>query len=62
MSQRYFVAALQVYEGVRLSLNEAWSLPNDKGTVTCLEPAATAPVDDNGEILLAVHADWCEFP
>jgi hypothetical protein len=36
-------------------------LPNDTGTVTCIEPAATAPRDAQGRIVLAVDDSFCTF-
>jgi hypothetical protein len=36
-------------------------LPNSLGTATCIEPAATAPQDTEGRILLAVQGWFCEF-
>lgn len=62
MSQRYFRAASDTYEAVRSQLDAAWGLPNDKGTATCIEPAANAPRDASGNVLLAVRNEFCEFP
>lgn len=61
MSQRYFRSTEAVYESVRLTLDEAWGLPNSLGTVTCLEPAASAPRDAEGLLLLAVKEEFCTF-
>jgi len=51
-----------VYEQTRLGLDAAWGLPNDRLTVTCIEPAATAPRDAQGRIVLAVDDEWCQWP
>jgi hypothetical protein len=51
------------YEQVRSSLDAAWGHPTPSGlTVTCIEPAATAPRDGQGRIVLAVHDEFVEFP
>jgi hypothetical protein len=58
---RYLRSADAVYEQARLSLDAAWGLPNDAGTVTCIEPAATAPRDAQGRIVLAVDDSFCAY-
>jgi hypothetical protein len=51
-----------VYEQARLALDAAWGHPSEDGlTVTCIEPAATAPRDSAGRILLAVNDEFCEY-
>jgi hypothetical protein len=60
--QRYFRSEPAVYEAIRSQLDAAWGLPNDKGTVTCIEPAETAFRDGDGMVLLAVRSEFCEFP
>lgn len=62
MSQRYFKCDAQTYETVRQSLDEAWGHGPESGTVTCVEPAATAPKTAGGQVLLAVLAEFCEYP
>lgn len=61
MSQRYFRSTDEVYEAIRLQLDFAWGHGPGTGTVTCYEPAATAPHDDQGRVLLAVYAEFCEY-
>lgn len=61
MSQRYFRSDAATYEGIRQTLDQAWGLPNDRGTTTCVQPAATAPRDSQGRVLLAVDAAFTEF-
>lgn len=62
MSQRYFRTADEsLYEQVRLGLDVAWGHPSG-GTVTCIDPAAVAPRDAQGRILLAVKPEFTEFP
>jgi hypothetical protein len=59
---RYFRTADAVlYEQVRLGLDAAWGHPSG-GTVTCIDPAAVAPRDLQGRILLAVRPEFAEFP
>lgn len=58
---RFFAAATAVYEQARQTLDAAWGLPNELGTVTCIDPAAVAPRDSQGRIVLAVPESFCEF-
>ncbi len=58
--QRYFRAAEQVYEQARAALDAAWGHPGPVAE-TCFEPAATAPRDAAGRVLLAVVAEFCEY-
>jgi hypothetical protein len=52
----------QDYEDARLGLDEAWGHPDQATkTITCIEPAATAPRDSQGRIVLAVHDEFCEY-
>lgn len=50
-----------LYEQTRLGLDAAWGLPNNRGTQTCINPAAVAPRDAAGRVLLAVAVEWCEW-
>lgn len=51
-----------LYEQVRLSLDAAWGHPTPDGrTITCIDPAAFAPRDTAGRILLAVRPEFCDF-
>jgi len=60
---RYFrTASDALYEGIRSQLDAAWGLPNDKGTVTCIAPAADAPRDSDGRIVLAVDDEFATWP
>ena len=59
---RFFRSTDSVYEQARATLDAAWGLPNAFGTVTCIEPAATAPRDANGRIVLAVEDEFCKYP
>jgi len=62
---RFFrcLAGDAAYEQVRSSLDVAWGHPTPSGlTVTCIEPAATAPRDGQGRIVLAVQDEFVAFP
>jgi hypothetical protein len=62
---RYFRcdAGDAAYEQARLALDAAWGHPNpDTKTVTCFDPAATAPRDQQGRIVLAVTHEFCAYP
>jgi hypothetical protein len=51
------------YEQARLALDAAWGLPNaETKTTTCIDPAAFAPRDEDGRIVLAVNDEFCEYP
>lgn len=58
---RYFRSDEATYESVRLSLDAAWGHGPGTGTLTCYEPAATAPRDPQGRMLLAVDDEFCGY-
>lgn len=59
VSHRYFrTASDEVYEQARLNLDAAWQIQPPQ---TCIEPAATAPRDADGRILLAVDEEFCAY-
>jgi len=55
-------ASDEAYEGFRLSLDATWGLPDGRGTDTCITPAADAPRDDRGRIVLAVPDAFWKSP
>ena len=61
---RHFRSASDaVYEQARLTLDAAWGHPNEATkTVTCFDPAAVAPRDAQGRIVLAVNDEFCAYP
>jgi hypothetical protein len=60
MSQRYYrTADAALYESIRLQLDAAWGHPTPDGrTITCFDPAAVAPRDAAGRLLLAVREEF----
>lgn len=61
MNQRYFRTADEsLYEQVRLGLDAAWGHPSG-GTITCIDPVAVAPRDNQGRVLLAVNDQFCGY-
>lgn len=61
---RFFrcLAGDERYEEVRLSLDAAWGHPTPDGRiVTCIDPAAVAPRDQQGRIVLAVPEAFTQF-
>jgi hypothetical protein len=58
---RFFRSTAAVYEQARATLDMAWGLPNGQGTATCIEPAATAPRDAQGRVVLAVSDEFCGY-
>lgn len=61
MSQRYFRSDEATYESIRLGLDSEWGHGAGTGTLTCFEPAATAPRDAQGRVLLAVLEKFCQY-
>ena len=61
MSQRFFCSDAATYEGIRQTLDQAWGLPDGAGTDTCIQPAATAPRDGQGRVVVAVDAAFCNY-
>lgn len=62
---KYFrcLAGDEAYEQIRATLDVAWGHPNaETKTVTCIDPAAVAPRDAQGRIVLAVNDEFCEYP
>jgi hypothetical protein len=62
---RYFrcEAGDEAYEQARAALDAAWGHPNlATKTMTCIQPAATAPHDSQGRIVLAVDTAFTEYP
>ena len=59
----YFrTANADLYETVRLQLDAAWGHPTPDGrTITCIDPAAVAPRDAQGRIVLAVRDEFATF-
>ena len=63
ISQRYFrTADAALYESIRLQLDAAWGHPTPDGkSVTCFDPAAVAPSDGSGRLLLAVREEFATW-
>lgn len=58
---RFFATAdATLYESIRLQLDAAWGLAAHG--CTCITPAADAPRDASGRIVLAVNAEFCQYP
>jgi len=60
---RFFrTADADLYESIRLQLDAAWGHPTPDGqTLTCIAPAAVAPRDEDGRILLAVREEFATW-
>ena len=59
ISQRYFrTPDAALYEQVRTALDAAWG---HEPPTTCIDPAAIAPRDSQGRILLAVRPEFVAF-
>ena len=61
--KRFFrTADAALYESIRLQLDSAWGHPTPDGrTLTCIDPAAVAPRDEQGRILLALRPTFVEY-
>jgi hypothetical protein len=60
---RYFrTSDASLYESIRLQLDAAWGHPTPDGrTITCIDPAAVAPRDAAGRVLLAVRDEFATW-
>lgn len=58
MNIYYRIADDAIYEQVRLGLDAAWG---HSPPTTCVDPAAVAPRDSQGRILLAVRPEFVAF-
>jgi hypothetical protein len=60
---RFFRTADEaLYESVRVQLDAAWGHPSSDGrTITCFDPAAVAPRDAAGRILLGVRDEFATW-
>jgi len=63
LPKRYFrIPEDAVYESLRLQLDTAWGHPTPDGsTATCVDPAAVAPRDSLGRVLLCVRGEFAEY-
>ena len=60
MTHRFFrTADASQYDAIRLQLDAAWG---HVAPTTCITPAADAPRDEAGRIVLAVDDAFCAFP
>jgi hypothetical protein len=59
MTARYFIATQAAYEQARASMDAALGLP-EFGTITSIEPAATALRSQDGRLVVAVCEDIVE--
>lgn len=55
---RFFRSDVATYEQVRVALDAAWG---HVAPTTCIEPAATAPRDSQGRVVLAVNDEFCTY-
>jgi hypothetical protein len=55
----YRTSDVALYESIRLQLDAAWGHPKADGSIiTCFDPAAVAPRDAAGRLLLAVKDEF----
>ena len=59
---RFFRTSEPLYESVRAQLDLAWGHPTPDGkTATCVAPAAVAPRDTEGRVLLAIQDEFATW-
>lgn len=61
-THRFFVASPGVYESIRLQLDAAWGHGPGTGTVTCYTPVSAVPINADGNVILAVRREFCDYP
>ena len=55
---RFFTVEPTAYEQTRLALDAAWGFPQGE---TSIEPLATAPKDQSGNVLIAIRSLHCDM-
>jgi hypothetical protein len=60
MNRYYRITSNENYEQTRLALDAAFGHPHVRAE-TCIDPAAVAPRDTQGNILLAVREEWLSW-
>ena len=59
---RFFrIPSEAAYEAIRLELDAEWGHGPSTGTDTCVDPAAVAPRDEQGRVLLAVDERFLAY-
>jgi hypothetical protein len=59
---RFFRSTDAVYEQVRATLDAAWGFPNaETKTETALDPASSAPHDNQGRVYLVIAGEYCDY-
>jgi hypothetical protein len=58
IDNRFFVVQPATYEQARHDLDAAWGMKADE---TVIEPLATAPKDESGNVLIAIRSVHCEM-
>jgi len=60
MTHRFFKASPFVYESFRAQIDEAWGYPT-KHTHTCIPPAVEQHKTLDGDCIIGVKVEWCEW-
>jgi hypothetical protein len=55
---RYFTVEADAYEQARFAVDAAWGFSE---TETSIEPLATAPKDQSGQVLIAIRTVHCDM-
>lgn len=60
MTHRFFKASSEVYDAMRSQIDAAWGYPTIH-TQTCIPSAADQHKATDGDCVLGVKAEWCEW-
>jgi hypothetical protein len=60
MTHRFLKAAPAVYESMRAEIDAAWGYPTAH-TQTCIPPASEQIKAADGDCIMGVKAEWCDW-
>lgn len=60
MTHRFLKATPAVYEAMRSQIDAAWGYPTEY-TETCMPPASSQHKASDGDCIIGVKAEWCEW-
>lgn len=60
-AHRFFIAPVGAYEAMRAQIDAAWGYPTAH-TQTSIPPAAEQHKTQDGECVLGVFAEYCDWP
>lgn len=60
MTHRFLKASPEVYEAMRAQVDASWGYPTEH-TQTSIPPAAEQNKDSDGDCIIGVKSEWCEW-